>query len=65
MTHYKFKMNKKDLIEKIELTLDINSLESKSDISSNIEEFIEALVVFKSSLEGDVPVGGSTWGTTS
>ena len=54
MTHYKFKMNKKDLIEKIELTLDINSLESKSDISSNIEEFIEALVVFKSNTPKDI-----------
>ena len=40
-------MNKKDLIEKIGLTLDINSTEPTSDIYSNLEAFIDALVIFE------------------
>ena len=54
MTHCTFNMNKKDLIEKIELTLDKNSLVSKSDIYSNIDEFIDALVNFKSNTPKDI-----------
>ena len=41
-------MNKTDLINKIQLTLDDNSLGRKSSIDLNIEEFIDALVYFES-----------------
>ena len=47
-------MNKKDLIDKIQLTLDVDSTESKSSIDSNIEEFIDALVTFESNTSQDI-----------
>ena len=47
-------MNKKALIESIELTLDVNSTESKSDIESNIEDFIDALVIFESNTSQEI-----------
>jgi hypothetical protein len=40
-------MNKTDLIKKIQLTLDVNSEVSKFSLDSNIEEFIDALVLFE------------------
>ena len=45
-------MNKTDLIKKIQLTLD--SAGSKSFIDSNIENFIDALVVFESNTSQDI-----------
>jgi len=41
-------MNKKDLIKKIQLTLDDNSEESNFSIYPNVEKFIDALVIFES-----------------
>ena len=41
-------MNKADLIKKIQLTLDENSKEPTISIDLNIENFINALVVFES-----------------
>ena len=47
-------MNKKDLINKIKLTLDLSSTESKFTIDSSVEEFIDALVVFESNTSQDI-----------
>jgi len=41
-------MNKTDLIKKIQLTLDIEFTGSNSSVDSNVEEFIDALVMFES-----------------
>jgi len=45
-------MNKKNLIRKIQLTLD--SAESKAVIDLNIEEFIDALVVFEANTSQEI-----------
>ena len=47
-------MNKTDLIKKIQLTLDLNSTESKDSIARNIEKFIDALVVFESNVSEEI-----------
>ena len=47
-------MNKTDLIKKIQLTLDLNSTESKYSIDLNIEEFIDALVMFESNTSQEI-----------
>ena len=47
-------MNKTDLINKIQLTLDDNSLGRKSSIDLNIEEFIDALVYFESKTSQEI-----------
>jgi hypothetical protein len=47
-------MNKTDLIKKIHLTLDLNSTESKYSIDLNIEEFIDALVMFESNTSQEI-----------
>ena len=47
-------MNKTDLINKIQLTLDANSEESKYPVDSNIEEFIDALVIFESNTSQEI-----------
>ena len=47
-------MNKTDLINKIQLTLDIDTEDPKSSIDSNIEEFIEALVIFESNTSQEI-----------
>jgi len=47
-------MNKTDLIKKIQLTLDLNSTESKDSIDLNIEEFIDALVMFESNTSQEI-----------
>ena len=47
-------MNKSDLIKKIQLTLDIKSIESKDSFDLNIEEFIDALVVFESKTSQEI-----------
>ena len=47
-------MNKSDLIKKIQLTLDDNSEESNCSIDPNIEEFIDALVMFESNTSQEI-----------
>ena len=47
-------MNTKDLIRKIELALDENHIESRASIDSNIEKFIDALVVFESNTSQEI-----------
>ena len=47
-------MNKTDLIKKIQLTLDLNSTESKDSIDLNIEEFIDALLIFESNTSQEI-----------
>ena len=47
-------MNKSDLINKIQLTLEINSTESKSVIDLNIEAFIDSLVTFESNTSQEI-----------
>ena len=47
-------MNKTDLIKKIELTLDLNSTESKDSVDLNIEEFIDALLIFESNTSQEI-----------
>ena len=47
-------MNKTDLIRKIELTLDLNSTESKDFVDLNIEEFIDALLIFESNTSQEI-----------
>ena len=47
-------MNKKDLIKKIQLTLDANSEENFFSIDANIEAFIDALVVFESKASQEI-----------
>ena len=47
-------MNKTDLIKKIQLTLDLNSTESKDSIDLNIKEFIDALVMFESNTSQEI-----------
>jgi len=47
-------MDKTDLINKIQLTLDADSKESKYPIDSNIEEFIDALVIFESNTSQEI-----------
>ena len=47
-------MNKTDLIKKIQLTLDLNSTESKDSVDLNIEEFIDALVIFESNTSQEI-----------
>jgi hypothetical protein len=47
-------MNKTDLIKKIQLTLDINSTEPRATIDSNIEAFIDALVIFESKTSQEI-----------
>ena len=54
MKQYEFKMNKLDLIKKIKLALDENHMQSDSSIGPNIEEFIDALVVFESKMSQDI-----------
>ena len=47
-------MNKADLIKKIQLTLDLNTTESKYSIDLNIEKFIDSLVLFESSTSQEI-----------
>ena len=47
-------MNKTDLIKKIQLTLDIEYTGSNSSVDSNIEEFIDALVIFESNTSQEI-----------
>ena len=47
-------MNKTDLIKKIQLTLDMDSTVSKSSVDSNIEDFIDALVIFESNTSQEI-----------
>ena len=47
-------MNKKDLIKKIQLTLDDNSEESNFSIYPNVEKFIDALVIFESKASQEI-----------
>ena len=47
-------MNKADLIKKIQLTLELNSTESKYSIDLNIEKFIDSLVLFESSTSQEI-----------
>ena len=47
-------MNKTDLIKKIQLTLDIKSTGSNYAVDSNIEEFIDALVIFESNTSQEI-----------
>ena len=47
-------MNKTDLIKKIQLTLDTEYTGSISSVDSNIEEFIDALVIFESNTSQEI-----------
>ena len=47
-------MNKTDLIKKIQLTLDIEFTGSNSSVDSNVEEFIDALVMFESNTSQEI-----------
>jgi len=47
-------MNKADLIKKIQLTLDLNTTESKYSIDLNIEKFIDSLVLFESNTSQEI-----------
>ena len=47
-------MNKTDLIKKIQLTLDVKSEGENCSIDSNIERFIDALVVFESKTSQEI-----------
>jgi hypothetical protein len=47
-------MNKADLIKKIQLTLELNSTESKYSIDLNIEKFIDSLVLFESNTSQEI-----------
>jgi len=47
-------MNKTDLIKKIQLTLDLNSTGSKDSVDLNIEEFVDAIVRFKSNTSEEI-----------
>ena len=47
-------MNKPDLINKILLTLDVKSTESKSSIDLDMNEFIDALVIFESKTSQEI-----------
>ena len=47
-------MNKTDLIKKIQLTLDMDSTVSKSSMDSNIEDFIDALVIFEANTSQEI-----------
>ena len=47
-------MNKSDLINKIQLTLDANSKDSKYSIDSNIKKFIDSLVLFESNTSQEI-----------
>ena len=47
-------MNKADLINKIDIFLDENSIKSSSNSESHISEFIDALVLFESNTSQEI-----------